>query len=137
MAVKTHTTIPGTYFALVKKFPLMHIRNDVHLHAAQEVIDRLLTQNLDEGAQEYLDALTDLVETYEEENVEIPDAPGADVLRLLMESNGLSQKQLEKKVGISQSTISSILTGTRDLTVDHMIRLAKFFGVPAAVFLRA
>jgi hypothetical protein len=28
-----------------------------------------------------------LIETYEEKNVEIPDASGADVLRLLMESN--------------------------------------------------
>jgi HTH-type transcriptional regulator/antitoxin HigA len=137
MAIKTLATMPDSYFDLVKKFPLVHIHNDAHLHAAQAVIDRLLTENLDKGAQAYLDVLTDLVETYEKENVEIPDTRGADVLRLLMESNGLSQKQLEKKAGISQSTISAILNGTRDLTVDHMTRLAKSFGVPAAVFLRA
>jgi hypothetical protein len=30
--------LPGTYFALVKRFPLIHIRDDRHLGAAQEVI---------------------------------------------------------------------------------------------------
>ena len=50
---------PDTYFALVKLFPLTHLRDDDHLDAAQEVIDRLLTCNLDEGEQDYLDVLTD------------------------------------------------------------------------------
>lgn len=57
--------LPDTYFVLVQRFPLMHIRNDKHLKAAQETIDRLLEEKLDKGGREYLDALTDLVETYE------------------------------------------------------------------------
>src|SRR5436305_14115892 len=104
MAGKTAArTLPDTYFELVKQFPLTHVRDDGQLEAAQEVIDRLLQEELDEGAQEYLDALIDLVETYEEEHVPIPDAPEADVLRELMRANGLSQGRLQKAVGISQS----------------------------------
>jgi antitoxin component HigA of HigAB toxin-antitoxin module len=85
MAVKDNTlAMPDTYFDLVKGFPLIHIRNDAHLAAAQEMLDGLLQENLDAGAQEYLDALTDLIEIYEDEHFPIPDAPPADVLRELM-----------------------------------------------------
>ncbi len=121
----------------MKRFPLTHIRNDGHLNAAQEVIDRLLQEDLDEGAQEYLDALTDLVESYEEEHVPIPDASEADVLRELMRSNGLSQARLQKAVGISQSTISAVLNGTRSLTKDQVVVLGRFFHVSPAAFLPA
>jgi HTH-type transcriptional regulator/antitoxin HigA len=128
-------TLPGSYFKLVKRFPLTHIRDDHHLGAAQVVIDRLLQEDLDEGAQEYLDALTDLVETYEEEHVPIPDASEADVLRELIRANGLSQARLQKAVCISQSTISAVLNGTRSLTKEQVVALARFFRVSPAAFL--
>jgi len=138
MARTTSTrTLPDTYFDLVRQFPLTHIRDDVHLGAAQEMIDRLLEQDLDEGEQEYLDALTDLVETYEEGHVTIPDASEADVLSELMRSNGLSQMRLAKAVGIAQSTISAVLNGTRSLTRDQVVVLARYFHVSPAAFLPA
>jgi len=138
MAVATASrTLPDTYFDLVKRFPLTHIRDDDHLASAHEEIDRLLREELDEGARAYLDVLTDLVEAYEDEHHPIPDASEADVLRLLMGSNGLTQSAMEKEVGISQSTISAVLNGTRSLTKGQVIMLAKFFHVPASVFLPA
>ena len=136
MANKTRTkTLPDTYFALVKQFPLTHIRDDDHLDAAIKIIDRLLQENRDEGAEEYLDALTDLVETYEDKHIVIPDASEADVLRMLMGSNRLSQSKLAKAVGISQSTISAVLNGSRSLTKEQVLKLAQFFHVPPAAFL--
>jgi HTH-type transcriptional regulator/antitoxin HigA len=138
MAGKTATrTLPDTYFRLVKRFPLTHIRDDAHLRAAQAVLDRLLEEDLDEGAREYLGALTDLVETYEDEHVPIPDASEADVLRELMKSNRLSQPKLAKAVGIAQSTISAVLTGSRSLTKEQVVLLARFFHVSPAAFLGA
>ena len=126
--------MPDTYFALVKQFPLTHLRDDDHLDAAQEVIDRLLTRNLDEGEQDYLDVLTDLVESYENTHVEIPTASEADVVRAIMESNGLSQAKLAKRVGISQSTISAVLNGMRSLTKEQVILLAKEFRLSPLAF---
>ncbi len=136
MAVKNQqSSMPDSYFELVKRFPLAHIRNDGHLGQAIELVDELLQQNLDRGAQEYLDALSDLIATFEDENTLIPDASESDVLRELMRAGGRNQSQLEKAVGISQSTLSAILNGEREMTKKHMITLARFFNVPPAVFL--
>ncbi len=138
MAVKTaRRAMPDTYFDRVKAFPLTHIGDRAHLGEAHRVIDGLLREKLDRGEQEYLDALTDLVEVYEDDHHPIPDASEADVLRELMSANGLSQPKLAAAVGISQSTVSSVLRGTRSLTKDQVVKLAKFFHVPAAVFFPA
>jgi HTH-type transcriptional regulator/antitoxin HigA len=135
MAIKIATrTLPDTYFQLVKQFPLTHIR-DKDLDAAQAMIDRLLEKNLDRGAQEYLDALTDLVETYEDEHESFADVSEADVLRELMRSNGLSQPKLAKAVRISQSTISAVLNGARSLTKKQVVTLANYFHVSPGAFL--
>jgi HTH-type transcriptional regulator/antitoxin HigA len=136
MAAKTTSrTLPDSYFALVKRFPLIHIRDESHLRDAQEFIDNLLKQDRDEGEEEYLDALTDLVETFEGEQKPISDASGSDVLRELMATNRMSQSTLAKAVGISQSTLSAVLSGKRSLTIEHMTRLSRFFHVAPEVFL--
>ena len=136
MAVNAATPrVPDTYWKLVKRFPLIHIRDDAHLDEALAVLDGLLREDRDEGAQEYLDVLTDLVAAYEDEHVAMADVSEADVLRELMRSNGLSQVELAKAVGIAQSTISAVLTGARSLTKGQVLKLATFFGLPPAAFL--
>jgi HTH-type transcriptional regulator/antitoxin HigA len=136
MAIRTTSHVANDiYFNLIRRFPLTHIRDDGHLAKAAAMIDELLQEDLDYWAQEYLDALTDLVEVYESQHVVIPDAPPADVLAELMRSNGISQNQLSKNTGIAQSTISAVLSGRRALTTGHMVKLGEFFNVPPAVFL--
>ena len=127
--------LSDTYFELVKAFPLTHIRDAAHLRQAHAMIDRLLRQILDPGAQAYLDVLTDLVEIHEASLAPIPDASEADVLRELMAANRLSQQALSKQVGIAQSTISAVLNGNRSLTKAQIGSLAKRFGVSPAIFL--
>ena len=136
MAVKTAVRrVPETYWKLVKRFPLIHLRDEAHLDEALEVLKGLLRQDRDEGAQEYLDVLTDLVAAYEVEHVPMADVSEADVLRELMRSNGLSQVELAKAAGIAQSTISAVLTGARSLTKGQVLKLAQFFGIGPAAFL--
>ena len=136
MAVKAATPrVPDSYWKLVKRFPLIHIRDDAHRDEALAVLDGLLREDRDEGVQEYLDVLTDLVATYEDEHVAMADVSEADVLHELMRSNGLSQMELAKAVGIAQSTISAVLTGARSLTKGQVLKLATFFGLSPAAFL--
>ena len=119
----------------MKRFPLIHIGDEVHLYEAIELLSDLLRQECDQGTQEYLDVLTDLVAAYEDEHIPLPDVSEPDVLRELMRSNRLSQMQLAKAVGISQSTVSAVLTGARSLTKGQVLKLAKFFGVAPTAFL--
>ena len=136
MAVKAATPkMPDTYWKLVKRFPLIHLRDEAHLDEALAVLDGLLRQDRDVGAQAYLDVLTDLVAAYEDEHVVMADVSEADVLRELMRSNGLSQMELAKAVGIAQSTISAVLTGARSLTKGQVLKLASYFGLSPAAFL--
>ncbi len=79
--------------------------------------------------------LTNLVEIYEREHEPAPEVSDGDVLRELMRSHGLSQQALEARVGIAQSTISSVLNGTRSLTKHQVITLARFFAVKPGAFL--
>ena len=127
--------MPDTYLKLVKRFPLIHIRDEAHLDEAIELLSNLLRQERDQGTQDYLDVLTDLVAAYENEHVPMPDVSEADVLRELMRSNRLNQVQLAKAIGMSQSTVSAVLTGARSLTKGQVLKLAKFFGIAPAAFL--
>jgi len=123
------------YLALVRAFPLAHIRDDAHLDAAVAVIDRLLDKGDRSPAEEmYLDALTDLVETYEETHVRIPVRSGVDALRFLMEANDLRQVDLVPVLG-RKSLVSEVLGGKRPLALTHIKKLADYFRVSPAVFI--
>ncbi len=130
---------PDAYLKLVRRFPLRSIRTEAELDAATAVLNDLLRQDLDAGGEQYRDALTDLIEVYEAQAHPIPDADEAEVLRLLMESNGLSQSELARRTGISQSTLSAVLAKpkARSLTKEQVIALARFFNVSPAAFLPA
>lgn len=130
-----HCRPSDTYFRLVREFPLTHLKDAGHARQAQAMLDRLLQEALDDGGEQYLDVLTDLVEAYENEHEPMPDVSEAEVLRELMRANSLSQNQLAKKVGISQSTISAVLSGDRSLTKDQIIVLARTFRISPAAFL--
>lgn len=127
--------ISSSYRKLVSKFPLRAIRSDDELAAALTMVESLLTAELDEDEKDYLDTLTDIIVKYEHKTHPIPDASEAEVLQFLMESKRLNQRELEKKVGIAQPTLSAVLNGTRTLTKTQVIKLAKFFAVSPAVFL--
>ena len=123
------------YLALVRAFPLVHIRDAAHLDAAVAVLDRLLDKpGRSEAEEAYLGALTDLVETYETVHVAIPPRTGLDALRFLMAVNGLKQIDLMPVLG-SKSLISELLAGKRPLALSHVRKLAAYFGVAADTFI--
>ena len=124
----------SSYLALVLEFPLASIRSNEHLLAAQEVIDGLLAkERLDEGQALYLDALSDLVATFEDEHHPIPPASDADLLLHLMESKGVSQGDLHHATGLAKSSISEVLAGKKPFSRQMMRKLAKYFGVDVQV----
>lgn len=126
--------VKDAYLKLILAFPLTSIQSDEHLQAAQEVMDRLLAQgDLDDGAMLYLDALSDLVATYEDEHHPIAPASDADMLRYLLEAKGVSQAQLHRELGLAKSTISEVLAGKKPFSRQMIRKLSEFFKVDVSV----
>lgn len=137
MAAILDSATEREYLALVRSYPLVSIRNDTHLAEALVVIDRLLdTAQRSMAQEEYLRALTDLVETYENSHVAIPSTSGIEALRYLMADHELTQAELAPLFG-SPSIVSEVLSGKRRLALSHITRLAERFGVPADVFIQS
>ena len=126
--------IEDSYLKLVIEFPLVSIRNEEQLDSAQAMIDRLLAkEKLDPGEELYLDALSDLLATYEDAHFPIAPASDADMLRHLMEAKKLSQAEVHRGTGIPKSTISEVLAGKKPFSRSIIRTLALFFHVDANV----
>lgn len=54
--------------------------------------------------------------------------PGEILLEEFLEPLGISAYRLSKATGMPQTRISQILKGTRSVTADTSLRLAKYFG---------
>ena len=115
--------------------PLTSIKNDEHLAYASNVVDELISMDRDAGQDEYLDALTDLIEAYEDANVEIEGSTPQEMLAHLIAARGLTQTALANHSGVSKSTISEILSGKDRLSKRIAFKLADFFSVSPVLFL--
>jgi HTH-type transcriptional regulator / antitoxin HigA len=97
-------------------------------------MDHLLAQGqLDEGAEIYLDALSDLVGAYEDEHYAIAPASDADMLRQLMEAKGVTQARLCRETLVPKSTISEILAGKKPFSRQVIRKFADYFEVDLSV----
>jgi HTH-type transcriptional regulator / antitoxin HigA len=125
------------YFELVHRFPLRPIRSERELDRAIAVIDDLTTrEKRSREVDDYLDVLSDLVENYERDHHPIPAVGPVEMLAFLMDDRSLSQRAVALGTGIAASTMSEILAGRREMNLEHIQKVAHFFGVSAAYFLR-
>lgn len=76
--------------------------------------------------------LGDLVSAYENEHLPIPQGDGRTALAFLMEQHQLGQSDLPEVA--TQSVISEILNGKRQLNIRHIKALSERFNVSADTF---
>jgi len=113
------------------------IRSDAELEWYTEALFQLTALEEPTVAEmEAINLLSLLVEKYEAERFPIAASSPIEVLKFLMEQNRLQQRDLMEELG-SESNVSLILSGKRNLTVPHVQRLSRRFGVPASVFLES
>ena len=100
---------------------------------------KLLNQLLDEvGENEshplcsFLHVLATMIESYEDDHVKIPDVSARDMLRFFMEQHHLTQSDLPE-IG-TQSVVSELLSGKRELNARQIKALSDRFHVSPAVF---
>jgi HTH-type transcriptional regulator/antitoxin HigA len=83
--------------------------------------------------EEAIELLSLLISQYESQEYPVPEAAPADVLRFLLDHNGLTQRDIAEELG-SEATVSLVLSGKRPLTRTHIERLSERFHVSPAVF---
>lgn len=85
--------------------------------------------------KQYANVLAALIEQYERAKYPDADVSPLDVIRELMEANGLRQKDLADILGGGhESAVSGILNGKRPLSKTHILRLSERFKVSPALF---
>ncbi len=65
-----------------------------------------------------------------------PIHPGEVLREEFMKPLGLTQYRLAHDISVAPIRISQIVNGQRAITVDTALRLARYFGTSAAVWLR-
>jgi HTH-type transcriptional regulator / antitoxin HigA len=133
-------TVANDYGNLIKRFPLVPIKNDAHLKVAHNVIDELSLigeDGLTTGQADYLAVLGDLTTAYEAETFEemTKNVNGLEVLKHLVEEHGLSASDIGRVIG-QRELGSKVLRGNRHISREHAKSLGQYFGIPAEIFLR-
>jgi addiction module HigA family antidote len=65
-----------------------------------------------------------------------PVHPGEILLEDFMKPLGITQYRLAKDIGVSSLRVSQIVRGKRSITADTAMRLARYFGTSAGIWMR-
>ena len=102
------------------------------VHILDGLIDEV-GENESHPLASLMETLGSLVESYEDQNIQIAEGSPSDVLKYLMEEHDLKQSDLPE-IG-SQGVISEILSGKRQFNVRQIKLLSNRFKVSPAVFM--
>jgi HTH-type transcriptional regulator/antitoxin HigA len=105
-------------------------QNAEYLHRLESLTGK---KRVTRAERELIELLTLLVEEFESRAYPVPEAGPLDMIRHLMEAHGLRQKDLVDVFG-TESIVSDVLNGKRELSKEHIRRLSKRFHVSPAMF---
>jgi len=124
------------YASVVAKYPPRVIRTEAeneHFTCVLYELDQR-SESLTEPERDFAELLTLLIEDFESKHYELPKASPVDVLRFVMDQHGLKQRDLLDVFG-SPSVASEVLSGKRELSKEHIRKLASRFSLSADLFL--
>ncbi len=116
--------------------PVLAIRNEQEYQTSIEQLNSLLDLiGTDERHPLYslLDTLGIVIEAYETEHIQIPDASGVEMLQYLMTEHGLTPADLPE-IG-SQEDVLAVLNRQRELSLQQIRTVSERFQVSPAVFI--
>lgn len=133
----SHTDIPKTYRELCKLYLPRPIHNDTEDAEATAMMNALAVfTRLNPEQRDYFEVLTEFVDDYDKgKKVRWPKVGGLDVLKHLMQEQGMNAADLSRLLNSSRNLGAMILRGERKLTLKHVCILAKRFCVSADLFL--
>ena len=128
--------LPKSYVELVALYVPRPIGDKVAYENTVAIVDALAGHALNRDQEDYLEILSELIESYEETN--LPSFPRLTVpkmVQFLLEENNMTGEDLAKLLKIDRSVAYKILKGTRNLTTDHIRKLCERFSVRADLFI--
>lgn len=139
MEAMTHLAtqeIVQAWDTLQSYIPISPIHNEQQYDQAVKKLNELLNivgNNEAHPLYEILDTLGTLIHAYEDNQYPAPPVKGIDVLRFLMEEHNLSPSSLPE-IG-NEKTVSQLLAGKRELSVEQIRALSRRFRVSPATFI--
>ena len=136
-AVATKYAPPADYLELVARFPIRPLRSEAEYKAAMRVIEPLIgRQDLSEGEDAYLDALSHFIVQFEDERhpADLSKISPLEMLKALMEHREMHVSDLARVIG-SRTLASMIVNGQRGISKGNVMKLAAFFRVDPGVFM--
>jgi HTH-type transcriptional regulator/antitoxin HigA len=129
--------VAQTWAMLRSQLPITPIRNEEDyqqmVRVANTLSDHLSSSNGEDPLADLHAIVTDLIGRWEAHSVTIPKAEPREVLRHLLETHGLKQKDL---IGIASPTVvSDILAGRRAISKKVAKALASRFHMDVSAFL--
>jgi len=100
-----------------------------------KVMDELMdmAKSEDDIVMFFANAISDRIEEFENEQLDLPRMKPSDVLANLMMIHSVKQKDLFEVA--PPNVISELLNEKRAMTVDQIKGFSKFFGVPVTMFI--
>lgn len=125
------------YVALLEQIkPEVAHTDETYQYLLERLSALMVRESLNEAENKLVELLTVLIREYEKARFpETEKARGIDVLRYLMEHQGLKSQDLVPSVFENESVVSEVLSGSRGFTVKHIRRLADRFHLSADVFI--
>lgn len=114
---------------------LRPIRTKKDYQAALAEAERLWDAPAKSVQADRLDVLTLLIEQYERQHFPIADPDPIDFLNHVMESRGLTRRDMEPYIG-PRGRVSDILNRVRPMTLEMIRRLAAGLNLPVDVLIR-
>jgi len=134
MSLAAEITDAGEYAELLRAALPHVIHTEAENQRCTDVLEELLRKKKRSAEEKRLaELLTLLIEEFEQKEYGPAHAGPIDVLRHLMDANGLRQVDLLEVFGTA-SVISEVLKGKRELSKAHIARLSERFHVSPAVF---
>ncbi len=125
------------YARLLSKALPVKIRTEAEYDRMNAIIREFVDRDeevLSPEEERLLDLLSDLIQQYDEEHYPVKDMTPHEMLRSLMDDNGLRHQDLWQLFG-SQDIASEVLKGARAINRTQAKKLGDFFKIDPGVFL--
>ena len=129
--------LPKSYVELVALHVPRPIGDRISYENTVAIVDALAGHALNHDQEDYLEILSEMIESYEEANLPaFARLPVPKVLQFLLAENDMTGEDLAKLFKVDRSVAYKILKGARNLTTDHIRKLCERFSVSADLFIR-